>query len=94
MREIQNFINKLFKKKEVIESDVNDNNYIDIALGLSPEGQIYFNFFKEGEQKNYEEFSQEERNIIIQMMAQSSAVFARIEKQASQNKNKNKNYIS
>ena len=87
MGKIQNFINKLLKKKEVIESDVIDNNYIDIALGLSPEGQIYFNFFKEGEQKNYEEFSQEERDIIIQMMTQSSAAFTRIEKQTSQNKN-------
>lgn len=90
MKEIQNFIKKIFKKKEVLESDVNDNNYIDVSLGLGPEGQIYFNFFKEGEQKNYEEFTQEERNIIIQMMTQSSAVFTRIEKQTSQNKN----YIS
>ena len=87
MRKILNFIKKIFKKKEVLESDVNDNNYIDVSLGLGPEGQIYFNFFKEGEQKNYEEFSQEERDIIIQMMTQSSAVFARIEKQTSQNKN-------
>lgn len=92
MGKIQDFVKELFKKKEVLESDVNDNNYIDIALGLSPDGQVYFNFFREGEQKRYEEFSQEERNIIIQMMAQSSAIFARIEKQASQNKNKN--YIS
>ena len=91
MRKILNFIKKIFKKKETFESD---NNYIDVSLGLGPEGQIYFNFFKEGEQKNYEEFTQEERNIIIQMMAQSSAIFARIEKQASQNKNKNKNYVS
>ena len=87
MRKILNFIKKIFKKKEVLESDVNDNNYIDVSLGLGPEGQIYFNFFKEGEQKNYEEFTQEERDIIIQMMTQSSAVFARIEKQTSQNKN-------
>ena len=67
MRKIQNFVKELFKKKETLESDVNDNNYIDIALGLGPEGQVYFNFFKEGEQKKYEEFTQEERNIIIQM---------------------------
>lgn len=87
MGKIQDFVKELFKKKEVLESDVNDNNYIDIALGLSPEGQIYFNFFREGEQKKYEEFSQEERSIIIQMMIQSSAVFTQIEKQASQNKN-------
>ena len=87
MRKIQNFVKELFKKKEALESDVNDNNYIDIALGLGPEGQVYFNFFKEGEQMNYEEFTQEERSIIIQMMVQSSAVFAQIEKQASQNKN-------
>ena len=84
MRKILNFIKKIFKKKETFESD---NNYIDVSLGLGPEGQIYFNFFKEGEQKNYEEFSQEERDIIIQMMTQSSAVLARIEKQTSQNKN-------
>ena len=84
MRKILNFIKKIFKKKETFESA---DNYIDISLGLSPEGQIYFNFFKEGKQKNYEEFSQEERNIIIQMMTQSSAVLARIEKQTSQNKN-------
>lgn len=87
MGKIQDFVKELFKKKEVLESDVNDNNYIDIALGLSPEGQVYFNFFREGEQKKYEEFSQEERSIIIQMMIQSSAVFTQIEKQASQNKN-------
>ena len=87
MGKIQDFVKELFKKKEVLESDVNDNNYIDIALGLSPDGQVYFNFFKEGEQKKYEEFSQEERSIIIQMMIQSSAVFTQIEKQASQNKN-------
>ena len=87
MRKIQNFVNELFKKKEALESDVNDNNYIDIALGLGPEGQVYFNFFKEGEQKKYEEFTQEERNIIIQMMVQSSAVFTQIENQVSQNKN-------
>ena len=87
MGKIQNFVKELFKKKEVLESDVNDNNYIDVSLGLGPEGQIYFNFFKEGEQKNYEDFTQEERDIIIQMMTQSSAVFARIEKQTSQNKN-------
>ena len=90
MRKIQNFVKELFKKKETLESDVNDNNYIDIALGLGPEGQVYFNFFKEGEQKKYEEFTQEERNIIIQMMVQSSAVFTQIENQVSQNKN----YIS
>ena len=87
MGKIQNFVKELFKKKEVLESDVNDNNYIDIALGLSPDGQVYFNFFREGEQKKYEEFSREERSIIIQMMIQSSAVFTQIEKQASQNKN-------
>lgn len=87
MRKIQNFVKELFKKKETLESDVNDNNYIDIALGLGPEGQVYFNFFKEGEQKKYEEFTQEERNIIIQMMVQSSAVFTQIENQVSQNKN-------
>ena len=87
MGKIQDFVKELFKKKEVLESDVNDNNYIDIALGLSPDGQVYFNFFREGEQKKYEEFSQEERSIIIQMMIQSSAVFTQIEKQASQNKN-------
>ena len=87
MGKIQDFVKELFKKKEALESDVNDNNYIDIALGLSPEGQVYFNFFREGEQKKYEEFSQEERSIIIQMMVQSSAVFTQIEKQASQNKN-------
>ena len=87
MGKIQNFVKELFKKKEVLEADVNDNNYIDIALGLSPDGQVYFNFFREGEQKKYEEFSQEERSIIIQMMIQSSAVFTQIEKQASQNKN-------
>ena len=84
MGKIQDFVKELFKKKEVLESD---NNYIDVSLGLGPEGQIYFNFFKEGEQKNYEEFTQEERNIIIQMMVQSSTVFTQIEKQASQNKN-------
>lgn len=84
MRKILNFIKNLFKKKENPESD---NNYIDVTLSLGPEGQVYFNFFKEGEQKNYEEFSQEERSIIIQMMVQSSAVFTQIEKQASQNKN-------
>ena len=87
MGKIQDFVKELLKKKEVLESDKDDNNYIDVSLGLGPEGQIYFNFFKEGEQKNYEEFSQEERDIIIQMMTQSSAVFARIEKQTSQNKN-------
>ena len=87
MGKIQDFVKELFKKKEVLESDVNDNNYIDIALGLSPDGQVYVNFFREGEQKKYEEFSQEERSIIIQMMVQSSAVFTQIEKQASQNKN-------
>ena len=87
MGKIQNFVKELFKKKEVLESDVNDNNYIDIALGLSPDGQVYFNFFREGEQKKYEEFSREERSIIIQMMVQSSAVFTQIEKQVSQNKN-------
>ena len=87
MGKIQDFVKELFKKKEVLEADVNDNNYIDIALGLSPDGQVYFNFFREGEQKKYEEFSQEERSIIIQMMVQSSAVFTQIEKQASQNKN-------
>lgn len=87
MGKIQDFVKELFKKKEVLESDVNDNNYIDIALGLSPDGQVYFNFFREGEQKKYEEFSREERSIIIQMMIQSSAVFTQIEKQASQNKN-------
>ena len=84
MRKILNFVKNLFKKKENFESD---NNYIDIYLGLGPEGQVYFNFFKEGEQKNYEEFSQEERSIIIQMMVQSSVVFTQIEKQAVQNKN-------
>ena len=84
MRKILNFVKNLFKKKENFESD---NNYIDIALGLSPDGQVYFNFFREGEQKKYEEFSREERSIIIQMMVQSSAVFTQIEKQASQNKN-------
>ena len=84
MGKIQDFVKELFKKKETFESD---NNYIDVSLGLGPEGQIYFNFFKEGEQKNYEEFTQEERNIIIQMMTQSSAVLARIEKQTLQNKN-------
>ena len=87
MGKIQDFVKDLFKKKEVLEADVNDNNYIDIALGLSPDGQVYFNFFREGEQKKYEEFSREERSIIIQMMVQSSAVFTQIEKQASQNKN-------
>ena len=87
MGKIQDFVKELFKKKETLESDVNDNNYIDIALGLSPDGQVYFNFFREGEQKKYEEFSREERSIIIQMMIQSSAVFTQIEKQASQNKN-------
>lgn len=87
MGKIQDFVKELFKKKETLESDVNDNNYIDIALGLSPDGQVYFNFFREGEQKKYEEFSREERSIIIQMMVQSSAVFTQIEKQASQNKN-------
>ena len=87
MGKIQDFVKELFKKKEVLEADVNDNNYIDIALGLSPDGQVYFNFFREGEQKKYEEFSREERSIIIQMMIQSSAVFTQIEKQASQNKN-------
>ena len=87
MGKIQDFVKELFKKKEVLEADVNDNNYIDIALGLSPDGQVYFNFFREGEQKKYEEFSREERSIIIQMMVQSSAVFTQIEKQASQNKN-------
>ena len=84
MKKMLNFIKNLFKKKETFEPD---NNYIDVTLGLGPEGQVYFNFFKEGEQKNYEEFSQEERSIIIQMMVQSSAVFTQIEKQASQNKN-------
>ena len=84
MGKIQDFVKELFKKKETFESD---NNYIDVSLGFGPEGQIYFNFFKEGEQKNYEEFTQEERNIIIQMMTQSSAVLARIEKQTLQNKN-------
>ena len=84
MRKILNFIKNLFKKKENFESD---NNYIDVTLGLGPEGQVYFNFFREGEQKKYEEFSQEERSIIIQMMIQSSAVFTQIEKQSSQNKN-------
>lgn len=84
MKKMLNFIKNLFSKKENPESD---NNYIDVTLGLGPEGQVYFNFFKEGEQKNYEEFSQEERSIIIQMMVQSSAVFTQIEKQASQNKN-------
>lgn len=83
MRKLLNFIKNLFSKKENPESD---NNYIDVTLGLGPEGQVYFNFFREGEQKNYEEFSQEERSIIIQMMVQSSAVFTQIEKQASQNK--------
>ena len=87
MGKIQDFVKELFKKKEVLEADVNDNNYIDIALGPSPDGQVYFNFFREGEQKKYEEFSREERSIIIQMMVQSSAVFTQIEKQASQNKN-------
>ena len=87
MGKIQNFVKELFKKKEVLESDVNDNNYIDIALGLSPDGQVYFNFFREGEQKKYEEFSREERSIIIQMMIQSSTVYAKIENQVSQNKN-------
>ena len=87
MGKIQDFVKELFKKKEALESDVNDNNYIDIALGLSPDGQVYFNFFREGEQKKYEEFSREERSIIIQMMIQSSAVFTQIEKQTSQNKN-------
>ena len=87
MGKIRDFVKELFKEKEVLESDVNDNNYIDIALGLSPDGQVYFNFFREGEQKKYEEFSREERSIIIQMMVQSSAVFTQIEKQASQNKN-------
>ena len=84
MGKIQDFVKELFKKKETFESA---DNYIDVSLGLGPEGQIYFNFFKEGEQKNYEEFTQEERNIIIQMMTQSSAVLARIEKQTLQNKN-------
>ena len=84
MRKILNFIKKIFKKKETFEPD---NNYIDVSWDQSPEGQIYFNVFKEGEQKNYEEFSQEERDIIIQMMTQSSAVLARIEKQTSQNNN-------
>ena len=86
MRKILNFIKELFKKKETLEPDV-DDNYIDIALGLDHEGRLYFDFFKEGEQKNYEEFSQEERNIIVQMMVQSSAIFSQIEKQAPQNKN-------
>ena len=87
MKKILNFIKRLFKKKENFEYVTDDNNYIDINLGLSPEGQIYFNFFKEGEQKEYEEFTQEERSIIIQMMIQSSSVFAQVEKQTSQNKN-------
>ena len=86
MRKMLNFIKNLFKKKENFEAG-NDNNYIDVTLGLGPEGQVYFNFFKEGEQKSYEEFSQEERSIIIQMMVQSSVVFTQIEKQAAQNKN-------
>ena len=86
MGKIQDFVKELIKKKEDYESDKDDNNYIDIALGLGHEGKVYCNFFKEGEQKNYEEFTQEERNIIIQMMVQSSTVFARIENQASQNK--------
>ena len=86
MGKIQDFVKELIKKKEDYESDKDDNNYIDIALGFSHEGKVYCNFFKEGEQKNYEEFTQEERNIIIQMMVQSSTVFARIENQASQNK--------
>ena len=87
MRRMLNFVKKLFKKEENFESDINDNNYIDINLGLDSEGQIYFNFFKEGEQKKYEEFTQKERDIIVQMMVQSSAAFAQIEKQISQNKN-------
>ena len=87
MGKIQDFVKKLFKKEENFESDINDNNYIDINLGLDSEGQIYFNFFKEGEQKKYEEFTQKERGIIVQMMVQSSAAFAQIEKQVSQNKN-------
>ena len=87
MKKILNFIKRLFKKKENFEYVVDDNNYIDINLGLSHEGQIYFNFFKEGKQKEYEEFTQEERSIIIQMMIQSSSVFAQVEKQTSQNKN-------
>lgn len=84
MKKMLNFIKNIFSKKENPESD---NNYIDVNLGLGPEGQVYFNFFKEGEQKNYEEFSQDERSIIIQMMVQSSVVFTQIEKQASRNKN-------
>lgn len=87
MRRMLNFVKKLFKKEENFKSDINDNNYIDINLGLDSEGQIYFNFFKEGEQKKYEEFTQKERDIIVQMMVQSSAAFAQIEKQVSQNKN-------
>ena len=31
MGKIQNFVKELFKKKEALESDVNDNNYIDIS---------------------------------------------------------------
>ena len=85
MRKLLNFVKNLFKKKENFESD--NDNYIDITLGLGHEGRVYFNFFKEGEQMNYEEFTQEERDIIIQMMVQSSAVFTQIEKQVSQNKN-------
>lgn len=86
MRKVRDFIKRLFKKKENFEYVIDDNNYIDINLGLDSEGQVYFNFFKEGEQKKYEEFTKEERDIIIQMMAQSSVAFAQIEKQSSQNK--------
>ena len=86
MGKMQDFVKELLKKKKALKSDVNDNNYIDIALGLGHEGKVYFNFFKEGEQKKYEELSQEDRCLIIKTMIQSSTVFARIENQASQNK--------
>ena len=86
MKKMLNFVEELLKKKKDFESDKDDNNYIDIALGLGHEGKVYCNFFKEGERKKYEELSQEDRVLIIKTMIQSSTVFARIENQASQNK--------
>ena len=34
MGKIQDFVKELFKKKEVLESDANDNNYMDIFVRL------------------------------------------------------------
>ena len=86
MGKIQDFVKELIKKKEALKSDKDDNNYIDIALGLGHEGKVYCNFYKEGEPKKYEELPREDRALIIKTMIQSSTVFARIENQASQNK--------